>query len=84
MGERNILEIIISINQIECMKPIFFKIFLNKSIKFIIELLMFFFLSFLLIYFLYQDRELNIIIAEVSVFFIILVRLSPCCLKNFK
>ena len=59
----------------------FFKIFLNKSIKFIIELLMFCFLSFLLIYFLYQDRELNIIIAEVSVFFIILVRLSPCCLR---
>ena len=59
----------------------FFKIFLNKSIKYVIELLMFCFLSFLLIYFLYQDRELNIIIAEVSVFFIILVRLSPCCLR---
>lgn len=59
----------------------FFKIFLNKSIKFIIELIMFCFLSFLLIYFLYQDREINIIIAEVSVFFIILVRLSPCCLR---
>ncbi len=59
----------------------FFKMFLNKSIRFIIELLMFSFLSFLLIYFLYQERELNIIIAEVSVFFIILVRLSPSCLR---
>ena len=59
----------------------FFKIFLNKSIKYVIELLMFCFLSFLLIYFLYQDKELNIIIAEISVFFIILVRLSPSCLR---
>ena len=59
----------------------FFKIFLNKSIRFIIEFIMFCTLIFLLIYFLYQGRELNIIIAEVSVFFIILVRLSPCCLR---
>ena len=59
----------------------FFKIFLNKSLKYIVELLIFGFLSFLLIYFLYQNKDLNIIIAEVSVFFIILVRLSPSCLR---
>ena len=58
-----------------------FKIILNKSIKYVVELLMFCFLSFILMYFLFQDRDLNIIIAEVSVFFIILVRLSPACLR---
>ena len=40
MERRNILEHIILINQIKCMKHIF-KIFLNKSIKYVIELLMF-------------------------------------------
>ncbi len=59
----------------------FFKIFLNKSIKYLIEFAMFSILSIILIYFLYDGRDLNKIVTEVSIFFIILIRLSPTCLK---
>ncbi len=59
----------------------FFKIFLNKSIKYLIEFVMFSVLSIILIYFLYEGRDLNKIVTEVSIFFIILIRLSPTCLK---
>ena len=58
-GKRNILEHIILINQTKCMKHIFLKFFLNKSIKFVIELLMFCFLNkfFINLYFYIKIRS---------------------------